>query len=190
MKGHTIKISLKKANLIQQKLAEKIPAVFPSTLNISIYSKTASIDISEARNKNFTEIKRCEKLVRVLYELRDLIQKANHASGVSTLMNKIAMNQRMGSIYTEFSADSPMKPISEIDTQINAMLSAEIKSYGGSNLIVGIFTKSDIEFYLNASKKALLVDSQLREELLELNVSTKIEIGEELVSLLKDEMII
>jgi hypothetical protein len=185
-----MKISLKKANLIQQKLAEKIPSVFPSTLTVSIYSKTIDADIAEARDKFYDEVKRHGKLVRSLYELRDLIQKANHASGISTLMNKIALNQRMVSVYTGFSANSPMKPVSEISTQISAMLNAEIKSYGGSNLAIGILIKSDIEFYLKESKKALLIDSQLREELLELNVSTKIEIGEELVSLLKDEMII
>ena len=185
-----MKISLKKANLVQQKLAEATRTTPKLALHVSLYSASVGDDVEAAKTELNEYCIRQEKLVNALYDLRDLIQKANNVSGVSAALNKIARNQRIVDMYVQLANVTPGQPLAEVLAQIAAMNAAETKQYStNQRVVLNILNKAEVLLCDTKLKSLLLTDSQLREELLELNVTSKIELDENLVSVLKDEMI-
>jgi len=184
-----IEVNLRRAHLIQQDLKNLITDLeFQVTqdlkLNLSVFEKNIEDVQQRKREELLSLVDRINSLYSVLYDIRSLISKRNHSSGVDKLLAEICILDKRIDLYQELSTSAPAMDVSSIVDNMNYI--KEHQSFGLS-VSSGSLNENDINKYGKKFKELKIQKRELQDKLLSLNVNSLIVIDD---ALLKQEGII
>lgn len=187
-----MKISLRKANAIQQSINEAIQGLdLETTISINEFESVDSkIGNSLAKFLNNEEIR--ENLLEALFEIRAAVSAANGASGINGLLSILAKNEKQISFYRNLSKLQPMTEKRVLNGKIRKIAERDTDAiYGHSNEVQTTIFESDVIEHFKETHAQLKREKQkLQDELLELNVRTEIELSDKTVNTLTEANIL
>ncbi len=187
-----MKINLRKASAILSLINEKINSNESHLRGVLVLTEFDDVEkcIDNTTNLTHKKFNANLDLIKVMYEIRKSVAKANMNSGISDVLTDIALEQK----YMELSATvatSGVIPDRNVIKGKLAKLAKQESGYGyESALTLSIFTQEDID---NAGADVALRRikiNELKDSLLEFNVTTKISLTDEQVAILSDNGII
>lgn len=189
-----MKISLRKAHALQQEIRRVMGETFPSItvkLDESVQNDHVA-DLLEAHRADYTQrMDRYIGLSETLAAIRARVAAANEASGVNALLSELAHLDRMVRVYTEAANNLDDAVSSENVEAIRYKLDA-IRNPENRKAAVYRF-ENEVTVALNDREGLSRLASKYRrqrvavnDQLLEANVSRKIELTEGEVELLRE----
>lgn len=184
-----MKVNLRKANALQLELLKK-PVPLATTVALNEFSQPID-EVTKARMTAFASESRRTKNIQAAYAIRAAISSANHAAGVDTILNTIAC------IETELAClnsivKSPVRPSDSVITgRVEKLSSPESNRYGYSNdITVGVYTELDMAGFNDRIDVLRAEIRQLRDQLLDINIRTTVDLDVRTVETLKAEKLI
>jgi hypothetical protein len=187
-----MKISLRKANALQTALVEAIAALDLSTeISINEFEKP-TVKIAETKARFETKLETRNHLHDAVYDIRRKVANANARVGINDLLADVAFVEKEIAFFGKLAKTAPAMENDVIVGKLGKIKGrGEEQFYGREDIVrTSIFTEAQIEEYKTTvadykKRKVVLQDS-----LLELNVSTEIELSHETVMALVDAKII
>jgi hypothetical protein len=183
-----MKITLRKANALQTAIVEAVAALELGTeVAINEFERpTAKID--EAQSKFSENLATRAKLQTSQYEIRRKVARANAESGINDLLADVAMTEKDIALYTRLSKTRPSLENDVIVGKLGKIKGrSEDQFYGREDVVqTSIFNESAINDFketLASLKKQKVI---LQDNLLELNVSTVIDLTDETEKVLSE----
>jgi len=187
-----MKINLRKANAIQLAINEALKGLsFESTVSVNEFQNPQSMinAVSERFNAN---ILRREKLIDVLYSIRKAVAAANNSLGINDRLADVARYDKDLTFYAAHAKAStrvhPGEMIGKLEKIKNQP--ADRAYYSDKDVMSSVFTEENIEAFRKVVIYAKKQKQALQDELLELNISTKITLTDEDIKVLTDESIL
>lgn len=188
-----MKLSLRKANALQNSMQEHIKTIEVNTsISINEFQKSAD-ELSAALKKFVANDARRTALTNALYGIRSGVGRANVESGVADLLTKAAyIDKRIGQLkgYT----DSKVQETETVlEGKLSKMREQESKSriYGYNDSVEsGVLTEELMEALRTEMRNLKKEKQSINDKVLELNVRTEIELAAEVVTLLQAEQLI
>ena len=187
-----MKITLRKANALQQAITEAVAGLELTTdVSINEFERPAE-KIDEARTKFYVDLATRSKLMNALYEIRRSSSRANAQSGINDLLADVAQIEKDIGLYSRF---VKLRPSLENDVIIGKLGKIKGRSedqfYGREDHVqTSIFTETAIGEFKSTFAALKKQKVKLQDSLLELNVQTQIELSDELQQTLAEAGII
>ena len=183
-----MKITLRKANAIQTAISEVISSL-DLTTQISVTEFERPNEKLEAAKKQFFDnVETRSNLLDALYEIRASVSGANSSNGVNGLLVILAQNEKDISLYSKL-AQTPVQIKREVMIgKIGKMRERKEDSYryGGEDVVTtSIFSDADIQEFKSDLASLKKEKQKLKDELLELNVRTEINLSDTVTNTLK-----
>lgn len=190
-----MEITLRKANAIQASINEVIKSLdFKPNVEVNEFHNVNDLLVLE--HTNFMQsVTRRTDLLDSLYEIRDLVAKAN-ATEIDSILTKIARLEKDISFFFDLVKTSPREDMGVIEGKLNKIRNRPQPSdpYGYGHhrdeIVVSVLTESDISGYKASVANLKRQKQNLQDRLLELNVSTKITLSQQTVQVLAAEHIL
>lgn len=187
-----MKVTLRKANALQAAIAEMIAALDLVT-DVSINEfENHELKLSEAKERFETNVNTRYYLMRVQYEIRQLVSLANAESGINDLLAELAITEKDIALYSKLS-----KLRSALDTNVIVGKLEKIKSraedqfYGREdNITTSIFNEDEIKNFKARLASLKKEKVRLQDQLLERNIQKEIDLSKGSVDLLAQSGII
>ena len=187
-----MKINLRKASALQAEINNVISKTIPQkTVELNQYEEIQE-QINASENAFDKSLQLCNGLLTSLFEIRKKVSASNHENGVDNILCDIAQISRQLSLY-ESVTNNPMVRDSDkvLEGKIERIRKSESTDfYQQDSIQTGILTpdkKEGMKVVVNSLKKQ---KKSLEDKLLELNVSSYIELSKETVDLLQSESLI
>jgi hypothetical protein len=188
-----MKITLRKANALQNTIQDHIKTIDVST-SVSLNEfQTPAVELSVARNTLIANDIQRTKLTKALYGIRAQVGRANVESGVSDLLAEAAyIDKRLGHLkgLTE-------SKVVEAEVVLNGKLEklrntdAKNRMYGyNDNVDSGVLTADQIEGFKSEMRDLKKSKQTINDKVLELNVRTEIELDADAVAMLQQAQLI
>lgn len=181
-----MKITLRKANALQQAITEAVAGLEIATdVAINEFERpTAKID--EAKSKFTANMTTRSKLMGVQYEIRKEVARANATAGINDLLADVAMLEKDIAVYARL---AKIRPSLENDVIVGKLGKIKGRSedqfYGREDHVqTSIFSEAEIEEFKSKLAELKKQKVSLQDSLLELNVQTDIELSDEAEHLL------
>lgn len=187
-------INLRKAKQIQQSINEAINAI-PLHTNVQIteYDDPLKTIETTAFELNRSLFKRVE-LITALYKIRALVSTKNSTCGIDAKLTLIAEVQAKQELFGALSGIAPIRNLNEIVGMHDKLKNAEVTdSYGRINQQTfnsPVVDQATVDLYKAKNKELQALKVSLQDEVLELNLKTKIKLDEETVKILKEAGIV
>ena len=181
-------ISLRKAHALQQSITELIRGIsLVSTVSINDF-EDADAKLFEAHKTLVNSAFAIEKLYEAFYTIRQLVGEAN-AKEVNGLLALVALKEKLIQLYGNLSNQSPRTEISVIKgklSKISAQVETDRYSRLSNEVTTNVLPAAGIEQYKSAIAEKKKEKQKLQDKILELNISTKIELPDNVVATLTD----
>lgn len=183
-------ITLRKAKQIQTQIRQAIDTTSVSAnVQITEYDDPLKV-IEETRAKMITGLDTRALLIGALYEIRGLVKAKNSSAGIDKRLGQIAQLQELQDLYNSASSQGIGRPLAEVTGMHEKLKSMpSVDTYGRMNqqaLNVSVMDE-DASEKLKANAKACQAKKvAVQDEILELNLKSKIKLSEETTTLLKD----
>lgn len=193
-----MQISLRKSNALQLSINEALKSI-PVTSAVSLNEFQEPEGIIQSALKTLdNNVKKILELNDALYQIRTLIGNANVKSGISDRLANIAKDEKIIQLYTVLANASVRIDKAIIEGKFEKIRKSNSQNedarqiYQGVNNEVrsSVLTENEISQYkarLALHKKS---KAKLQDQVLELNIQTKIELSPEIVTLLTAENLI
>lgn len=174
-----MKITLRKANALQQAIVEAVSGLELSTeVQINEFERPTA-KVEEAKNKFVTNMVTRASLVAIQYQIRRAVAHANTQAGINDLLSDVAMVEKDIAMYTRL---SKLRPVLDHDVMIGKLGKIKGRSeeqfYSREDHVsTTIFTTSEIEEFKNSLSALKKQKVKLQDTLLELNIQTEIELS-------------
>jgi hypothetical protein len=182
-----MKISLRKANALQAAITEALAGLdFSNEIAINEFERPSE-KLSNAKAQFLTNLVTRTDLINAVYDIRKKVADANARSEINNLLANIAGIEKEISFYSKLAKAPAVLNIDVIVGKLGKIKSRDEDQYYGRDDVVrtGIFTVADIDDF----KAKLAIHKKLKvglqDSLLELNVSTEINLSESTVEILK-----
>lgn len=187
-----MKINLRKANAIQLSITEALKNLnFESSVSINEFQKPEPM-VAAASERFSANIRRREKLIDVLYGIRKAVAAANNSLGINERLADVARFEKDIVFYTTYAKAPTRQGPMELAGKLDKIRTqpADRAYYADKEVTSSVFTEENIEAFRKAITYAKKQKQALQDELLELNISTKITLTEEDIKVLTDESIL
>ncbi len=183
-------INLRKAHALQQSINEEINAVSPLATTVSIGRfQDKDVVYSEAVLKFNDNYSRVIELTGALYDIRKLTAKATQVSGISDNLADIASLDAVIRVIRPLSQVIDFAPsegeLAKIHLDLQEEKSGEGYRTRREAVSVGMVGKNAVDQYKKVITEFRKQKQEISDKILELNVSTNIELAESTVSVLK-----
>lgn len=195
-----MQINLRKANAIQSEIRRAINDTnsVQNTVGLTEYSKDVQADLNKATADWQKAIQRKIALTDALYAIRTAVSSANALYNVNGILTEIARIEAVMAIHSQVAILEVAKDIEEINGRIDKMKAIPTDNLRPSGLYgerynqvsTSVVTKLDIETAKESVKLLKRNRQDLQDKLLGLNVTTQINLNDEVVAVLKDEGIL
>ena len=194
-----MQINLRKANAIQSEIRRAINDTnsVQNTVGLTEYSKDVQADLNKATADWQKAIQRKIALTDALYTIRTAVSSANALYNVNGILTEIARIEAVMAIHSQVAILEVAKDIEEINGRIEKMKNTPSDSprsalYGEryNQVSTSVVTKLDVETAKESVKLLKRNRQELQDKLLGLNVTTQINLADEVVAVLKDEGIL
>lgn len=185
-----MKITLRKASALQNAINETLKGLeVITTVTVDEFQTPNSV-IAVARAEANKVFVRKTALLDVLYAVRKDVAAANAGAGITDLLAEVAQLEKRIQLQGQLANATAQLEGTVLDGRLARLResTSETRLYRSSNGVeTGVFTSDEI-----ASAKAELADLKkrkqaLQDRLLELNVSTSVELSEKSVIVLQQE---
>lgn len=188
-----MKLTLRKANALQTAIQDHIKTIdVNTTVNLNEF-QNAPAELDRARQELVANDARRDALTKTVYAIRGLIGTANATSGVSNLLADAAyIDKRIGHLkgLTEADVVEGAEVISGKLDKIRTRQSNTHSYYDKDSVTSGVLTAEQVAGFktdlLNLKKQK----QNINDKVLELNVSTQIELSDDVVALLQAEQLV
>ena len=185
-----MKISLRKANALQNSINELIKKiVLETTVSINQFEDPSS-KIAATKAKALADIARRQSLYAVLYGIRSAVGCENAACGVDAKLTKMAQLGKLVDEMSNVAASEIATDMMVIQGKLDKIKSSDKESYYQQDVSTGVFTDSEIAGYVAIVQNAKKEKQKLSDEILELNIRSEIELGDDAVAILQRENLI
>lgn len=190
LKGNTVKITLRKANALQNSINEALRHV-DVKIKVSLNEfQDAEAAIAVAATEAKKNLERKSELTNALYEIRNAVGTRNASAGIDAKLTELARIEKQIQLYSVFLGTEVREAAAVIAGKLDKLRSAEAKSrmYGyGDTVDTSVFTADDIAAF-KARVASLKKQKQvLQDEVLEANVRNDVTLTEATVKILQSE---
>lgn len=182
-----MKINLRKASSLQQNILDAIKAInLTSTVSFNEF-EDSFIKWTNSNTKFVENFKLCSELYDSLYFIRNLVGKAN-AEQINGLLGDVALTEKKIQLYSVIANTEPSSReyVAAKIEKIKNINDASTLMYGRSNEVVsGIFTEYNVTDAKSSISTLKKQKQKLQDKILELNITTEIELPSNVVDVLK-----
>jgi len=189
-RNRQMNITLRKASALQNSINETLKGLeVTSTVTVDEFQNAGSV-IAAKRDEVTKTIVRKTSLLDVLYAVRKGVAIANAAAGITELLADVAQLEKRIQLQSQLAGATVQLEPAVLDGRLNRLReqTGETRLYRStSGVETGVFTEEEV-----SRAKANLADLKklkqtLQDRLLELNVSTTINLSEKSVIVLQQE---
>jgi hypothetical protein len=189
-----IKITLRKANAIQQNINDLLKSVqVKPVVELSEFVDTVQT-LQAANDAVMAADARRSDLLMALYSIRATVGVANFQSGIGNRLSHIAyVDKRLQQLDQLTNETSKMKDLAIITGQLEKIRNRreEHRMYGYENTVsTGVLQQAQIDSISGIMRELKKQKQKLNDEVLELNVRTEIELTDEVEAVLVKEGIL
>jgi len=183
-----MKISLRKANILQSSINDAINAIkVDTTIHINEFQSSV-VEIAKGYQEYTNSTDKFTNLVNALYEIREKVGIENCTAGVTTLLVDIAKTEKFIQYFTKMSGETVRVEenvlIGKLD-KIRARKDTQ-QIYGMTDTVVtSVLSQDDINLAKSKVAELKKLKQKLQDQLLELNIRTEIELSEQTVQTLQ-----
>lgn len=179
-------INLRKANAVQHSIQEIIKETEIVT-SVTINEHEDPEMILAKANKSLLENDRKRALLlTVLYNIRGLVDQANHQSGISLLLTKSALAEKRIQQVSELARATKVVSLDVIKGRLEKIKSRKEDHYGRDDVSTGVVSESDVSSFKKEMRDLKKQKQKYADEILELNVKTEIPLSEDAVKILTE----
>ena len=187
-----MKINLRKANAMQESLYHKYNdmALLNHSVSISLNEFTdPQTEIENARKTWKETLDRVSKILDVIFSIRKKLGRANVESGVSDTLTDLARLNNEIDFFRNFERAKTVDDIKVIKGKLEKIRTSE-KSLLSDTVMTSFLYKEDLDYVNEKLRNSLKNRQNLQDKLLEINISTYVELDQNEVDLLQEEGII
>jgi hypothetical protein len=187
-----MQITLRKANAIQIAINEALKGLeFSDTLDINEF-QDAEAEIDAAAGKFGKSLIRRGDLITALYEIRTAVSAANNSAGIDTLLASVAKLEKDITFYSTYAKSQVRTDMAVVEGKLARLRNTDEgrRGWNRDNVSTTIFDQAAIDNFRDIAATAKKQKQKLQDKLLELNVSTKIDLSDVTVSALEAENIL
>lgn len=189
-----IKITLRKANAIQQNINDLLKSVqVKPVIELSEFTDTVQT-LQAANDAVMAADARRSDLLMALYSIRATVGVANFQSGIGNRLSHIAyVDKRLQQLDQLTNETSKMKDLAIITGQLEKIRNRreEHRMYGYETTVsTGVLQQTQIDSISGIMRELKKQKQKLNDEVLELNVRTEIELTDEVEAVLVKEGIL
>lgn len=189
-----IKITLRKANAIQQNINDLLKSVqVKPVVELSEFTDTVQT-LQAANDAVMAADARRSDLLMALYSIRATVGVANFQSGIGNRLSHIAyVDKRLQQLDQLTNESSKMKDLAIVTGQLEKIRNRreEHRMYGYENTVsTGVLQQTQIDSISGIMRELKKQKQKLNDEVLELNVRTEIELTDEVEAVLLKEGIL
>jgi hypothetical protein len=189
-----IKITLRKANAIQQNINDLLKSVqVKPVVELSEFTDTVQT-LQAANDAVMAADARRSDLLMALYSIRATVGVANFQSGIGNRLSHIAyVDKRLQQLDQLTNETSKMKDLAIITGQLEKIRNRreEHRMYGYENTVsTGVLQQTQIDSISGIMRELKKQKQKLNDEVLELNVRTEIDLTDEVEAVLVKEGIL
>lgn len=193
-----MEITLRKAAALQLAIGEALKELpLDTALTVSIYDQDPEAKLAAKVSAWEGAMKRRAGLLDALYGIRVGMGAANQAIGVGDRLAELARLERDIQLYTQLSRNEPREAADILKAKTDRLRSREpapTGRFGGSELQetvqAGLFGQEEIDGFRSELRRLTRRRQTLKDELLELNASTRIGLDPAIVATLEKEELI
>lgn len=186
-----MQISLRKANALQTAINDAIKSIALSTEVLINEFQNPTEVISDAVTEFSANITRRTNLNAALYDIRGAVGKQNVTSGIADRLTSIAYTEKTIQLYSTL-VNSPVRTD---EAEITGKLQKIRKNEGTQSrfsmnsdvVVTGILEADQIAGFKKAIATAKKEKQKLQDQVLELNIQTKIELSDATIATLTAE---
>lgn len=177
-------ITLKKASILSEQLRPLLNELnVPVSYLVQVNSpEVVRSDFETASIKSHKEAIQYIELLSAQYELRKVLAKGNSSAGVVHLLTEIKEQESFLYFYNSFSGNSAY---SESRLQALMSTSEETRNTRGGSY-VGLYTQEELDKFEQSKVQCRRNLAELKDKLLQINVTTTVTISENTVTTLKE----
>lgn len=192
-------ISLRKAAALQLAIGETLKQLrLGATLTLSIYEDAAEERVLAGSEAWAKTLARRGALLDALYAIRTRVGAANQTSGVDDRLAELARLEKDVQLYTTLAQSEPREAPEILKARTDRMRTREaapLGRFGGvqempETVQVGLFDAERIEGFRSELRRISRRRQQLKDELLELNAGTRVNLDPATVSTLQLEELV
>jgi hypothetical protein len=192
-------ISLRKAAALQLAINETLKQLrLGTSLTLSIYEDAAEERVLAGSEAWAKTLARRGALLDALYAIRTRVGAANQASGVDDRLAELARLEKDVQLYTTLAQSEPRETPEILKARTDRLRTREaapVGRFGGvqempETVQVGLFDADRIEGFRSELRRISRRRQQLKDELLELNAGTRVNLDPATVSTLQLEELI
>lgn len=184
-----MKISLRKAHALQSEIESVISGlVMNSDATIDQFSGDIADTLNKARIEFLEKFDERNRLTTILYIIRSLVSEASNSVKINEYLSKVAATDRLIQYYNLVSLSKPNDFTVEKLTEKLAYVVEKSKtstSYMPTDIRVNVFDKQQIDEFKIQLSELKKEKREYQDTLLELNMSTQIELSNQIVDVLK-----
>jgi hypothetical protein len=182
-----MKITLRKAAAIQTGINDVLKSIeFETTAKLNEFQDPES-KISETHVGFLKALARKEELTAALYDIRKAVSRANAAAGVDQMLAEIAFFDKMIAMYQGLAKlnvrENPAVLAGRLD-KIRNTKEERYSLYGRDELASSIFVQEDLDSFATKAADLKRRKTSMQDMLLEMNVSTEVQLNDTTISIL------
>lgn len=186
-----MQISLRKANALQAAINDSIKAVDVSTEVTINEFQDPEVVLADAVSTFSKNIARRANLNSALYAIRNAVGNANVTAGIAERLTNIAYTEKVIQMYASLVNSSVRTNLVELTGKLDKIRKADAgqSRYGlySESVTTGILSEEQIVEFKTAIAKAKKEKQKLQDQVLELNIQTKIDLTDETIATLTAE---
>lgn len=189
-----VKVSLRKANAIQTNISDLLKSIaVKTTVEISEFQEPTAV-LQTANDALMAADVRRSDLLMALYSIRATMGIANFQCGIGNKLSHLAyIDKRLGQLDPLIQESAALKDLHVISGQLDKIRNRreEHRLYGlDSGVSSGVLQPQQMESIRGIIRELKKQKQSLNDEVLHLNVTTEIELTDEVEAILKKEGIL
>lgn len=192
-----MEISLRKAAALQLAIGEALKGLPLETgVTLSIYDPDPEARIAAQSAAWRAALTARSGLLDALYALRVRVGAANQAAGVNDRLAELARLEKEVQLHTQLAREEPREAPEILSARTERMRNREpaparfVASEPQETVRTGLLSREEVDGFQAELRRLTRRRQQLKDELLELNISTRITLDETTVRTLKSEELI
>lgn len=185
-----MKISLRKANALQNNIAEAVKQIVVKDEISLTEFHNAEQEIAQAQAEALANVTRRDELLSAQYHIRQAVGRVNHNVEITATLAQLAELEKRIQFYTALAAKTPREGTEIIAGRLDKLRIADTKSriYGyGDTVSTGVFTSEQLAEFRRTATDLRKQKQKLQDRMLETNVRVEIELSQPVVELLQRE---
>ncbi len=184
-----MQISLRKAAALQLAINESIKSIkVIVTVGVDQFDDGEAV-VARVLESTMANVARRGALTKCLYDIRALVGEANQTSGVNNVLNNMAYIAKQIELATEIVLSSPRMSPTVLAGKLEKSKARTDDVYATA-VITGVLEQAHIDTFTKVVQDLKKTKLSLSDQLLTLNVETKITLVPNVVEILKQENLI